>query len=284
MIHDDRICALGEGALWHPTRNQFFWFDILGQKLMTQDATGPRHWHFDQIVSAAGWVSTDELLIAGERNLFRFDLATGAVRPVADLEEDKPQNRSNDGRADRQGGFWIGTMGKGPDKAAGAIYRFYKGEVRKLFDQITVPNAICFTPDGKTAYFADSAEQQVLRVALDAEGWPKGTPEIFLNLQGGASEPDGAVVDASGVIWIAEWRGGRVSAHAPDGTLLRRIDLDHAPHSTCPAFGGPDLTTLFVTSATQGLSAEALLAQPNSGKTFRFDGISTGQPEAQVLL
>ena len=284
MIHDDRICALGEGALWHPTRNKFFWFDILGQKLMSQDASGPRDWQFDRIVSAAGWVSQDELLIAGERNLFRFNLTTGAQTPVAALEADKPQNRPNDGRADRQGGFWIGTMGKQAENGAGAIYRFYKGEVRKLFDRISIPNAICFTPDGKTAHFADSAQRQVLRLRLDAEGWPLGTPEVFVDFQGGGAEPDGAVVDAAGVLWIAEWGAGRVSAFAPDAALLRRVDLDLAPHSTCPGFGGPDLTTLFVTSATQGLSAQALLAQPNSGKTFRFDGIAKGQPEAQVLL
>ena len=284
MIHDDRICALGEGALWHPTRQQFFWFDILGQKLMTRDATGPRDWPFDQIVSAAGWISQDEVLIAGERSLFRLNLTQATQTHIADLEADMPQNRSNDGRADRQGGFWIGTMGKKAEKGAGAIYRFHKGAVRKLFDRISIPNAISFTPDGKTAYFADSMQRQVLRVALDAEGWPLGTPEVFLTLPDGGPEPDGAVVDAAGVLWIAEWGAGRVSAFAPDGALLRHVDLDHAPQSTCPAFGGPDLTTLFVTSATQGLSATALAAQPNSGRTFRFEGISTGQPEARVLL
>lgn len=284
MIHDDRICALGEGALWHPTRQQFFWFDILGRRLMSQDATGPREWAFDEGVSAAGWISADDLLVAGETSLFRFDLATGRKTHLADLEADKPQNRSNDGRADPQGGFWIGTMGKRAEKGAGAIYRFCKGELRRLYDHVSIPNAICFSPDGRTAHFADSAQRQVLRVRLDAEGWPVGTPELFLDFQGFVPEPDGAVVDAAGVLWLAEWGAGRVSAFAPDGALLRQVALEHAPHSTCPAFGGPDLSTLFVTSATQGLLPETLAAQGNSGKTFRFEGISTGQPEAQVLL
>jgi sugar lactone lactonase YvrE len=284
MIHDHRICALGEGALWHPLRQQFFWFDILGRKLMSQDASGPLQWSFEAGVSAAGWVSADDLLIAGETSLFSFNLTTGAQSHLADLEADKPQNRSNDGRADPQGGFWIGTMGKKAEKGAGAIYRFHKGELRRLFDRVSIPNAMSFTADGKTAHFADSMERQVWRVALDAEGWPKAEPELFLDFQGGVPEPDGAVVDAAGVLWLAEWGAGRVSAFAPDGSLLRRVELDHAPHSTCPAFGGADLTTLFVTSATQGLSAETLAAEPNSGKTFRFEGIGKGQPEAQVLL
>lgn len=284
MIHDHRICALGEGALWHPTRNQFFWFDILGQKLLSQDETGPLEWSFDQVASAAGWVSNTELLIAGETSLFRFDLVSGAQSPVAALEPDKPQNRPNDGRADLEGGFWIGTMGKQAEKSAGAIYRFYRGEIRKLFDQISIPNAMCFTPDGKTAYFTDSMERKVMRTALDAEGWPQGNTEVFLNLQGGGAEPDGAVVDAEGRLWLAEWGAGRVSVHAPDGALVQRVDLDHAPHSTCPGFGGPDLTTLFVTTATQGLPPDTLAANPNSGKTFRFDGMGKGQAEAQVRL
>lgn len=284
MIHDHRICALGEGALWHPKRNQFFWFDIMGRKLLSQDATGPLEWQFGEAVSAAGWVSEDELLIAGETSLFRFDMVSGGQSLVVGLEADKPQNRPNDGRADRQGGFWIGTMGKSAEKGSGAIYRFYKGELRKLYDQITIPNATCFSPDGKTAYFADSAERQVMRVGLDAEGWPVGAPELFLSFQDGTPEPDGAVVDAAGQFWIAEWGAGRVSCFGADRSLVRRVALDMAPHSTCPAFGGPEMTTLFVTTATEGMSPESLTANPNAGKTFSFEGISTGQAEAQVLM
>ena len=152
-ILDPRICLLGEGALWHPLRRQFFWFDIINGHLLSQDRTGPRLWRFPEMVSAAGWVSEDVLLIAGERDLFLFDLETEEVEALVDLEADKPGNRSNDGRADRQGGFWIGTMAKeGPEqKGAGAIYRFYKGELRLLFPGISIPNAICFSPDGKIA-------------------------------------------------------------------------------------------------------------------------------------
>ena len=284
MIHDTRICTLGEGALWHPLRQQFFWFDILGQRLLSQDASGPLEWGFDQIVSAAGWVSADRMLIAGENSLFLFDLLTRTSQPLVALEDDKPRNRPNDGRADHQGGFWIGTMGKKAEKGAGAIYRYYRGALRKLYDQVSIPNAISFSPDGKTAHFADSMQRQVLRVGLDAEGWPLGAPEHYLDFSGGVPEPDGAVVDAAGNIWIAEWGAGRVSGFAPDGALIRQVTLNLAPHSTCPAFGGPDLTTLFVTSATQHLSAEALLAHPNSGKTFRFDAVAKGQPEAPVIL
>ncbi len=127
MIHDDRPCELGEGPLWHPERNQLFWFDILSQRLLTRTAEGPLAWAFPHRVSAAGWVDRDRLLIASEVALSLFDLATGQATPVVSLEADTPATRSNDGRADPQGGFWIGTMGKRAEPGAGAIYRFYRG-------------------------------------------------------------------------------------------------------------------------------------------------------------
>lgn len=91
MIFDSRLCELGEGPLWHPIREQMFWFDINNQKLLSQDRDGPREWRFPEIVSAAGWVSEDVLLIAGERDLFLFDLETEEVETLCLLEQDKPK-------------------------------------------------------------------------------------------------------------------------------------------------------------------------------------------------
>jgi sugar lactone lactonase YvrE len=110
-VFDARICGLGEGALWHPRRGQLFWFDILGKRMLTQTPDGPQDWTFAEMVSAAGWLDHDNLLIASETALFRFDLTTGQRHNVVALEANNPATRSNDGRADRQGGFWIGTMG-----------------------------------------------------------------------------------------------------------------------------------------------------------------------------
>jgi sugar lactone lactonase YvrE len=285
MIHDDRICTLGEGAFWHPTRNQLFWFDILGQKLLSQDRTGPRMWRFPEMVSAAGWVSDDVLLIAGERDLFLFDLNTEEVEPLVELEADKPENRSNDGRADRQGGFWIGTMGKdgATRRGKGAIYRYYKGELRVLFPGISIPNAICFAPDGKTAYFADTMEQTVWTVALDAQGWPVGEPKTFLDLSKQGLYPDGAVVDAAGNFHSAQWGASRVAVYSPTGEFLRDYPFP-APHTSCPAFGGPDLTTLYVTTALEEMTPEAIALAPDAGKTFAHPGAGRGLPEPQVIL
>lgn len=283
-VFDDRACHLGEGPLWHPERRQLFWFDILGKRLLTRAGDQTRHWQFDRMVSAAGWIDRDRLLIASETGLFAFDLETGAQTPIVDIETDDSITRSNDGRADPWGGFWIGTMGKKAEPGAGAFYRFHRGELRRLYPAITVTNAICFAPDSSFAFFADTETETVMKVTLDPEtGWPQSEPELFLDLTGEGLKPDGAVIDRNGVMWLAQWGAGRVAAYGPDGRFLRAIAVA-APQTTCPAFGGDDFTTLFCTTARENMDAEALAAHPRSGMTFTANGVAPGQAEHRVVL
>jgi len=276
-VFDPRPCDLGEGPLWHPTRAQLFWFDINGHRMMTSGG----EWQFDRPVSAAGWLAEDNLLIATDRDLIRFHIETGAQEPVAPLEADNPVTRSNDGRADPWGGFWIGTMGKAAEPGAGAIYRYYRGELRRLFPDITIPNAICFAPGGAHAYFADTARGIVWRQALEAnDGWPTGTPEIYLDHGADGPNPDGAVIDAAGNFWCAEWGSARVRCYSPTGAVLRDIALPVSQPS-CPAFGGSDL---YITTAREGLSAEALAEEPQAGQVFVARNVAPGQPEHKVIL
>lgn len=278
MIFDDRPCELGEGALWHPVRNELFWFDILNRTLHSK----AQSWSFAEMVSAAGWISAEELLIASETGLFRFNLATGERAAVASAGS--PATRSNDGRADRQGGFWFGTMGKKAEKGIGAIWRWHGGEVRQLFAGVTIPNSICFTPDGTAAHFSDTAEGKVLKVALDSAGWPKGEPVLWHDFARSGLNPDGAVIDAEGRFWNAQWGEGRVAAYGPDGVFLQAVETPGAPQSSCPAFGGTDLTTLFVTTALEHMDAEARAKHPTSGQLFAFPATGKGLPEPQVIL
>lgn len=276
-VFDDRQCELGEGPLWHPERGQLFWFDILNKRLMSNENGTQNSWQFDEYVSAAGWVSKTELLIASASMLFLFDLETAASRKLSDLEADNPVTRSNDGRADPRGGFWIGTMGFNAEPGAGSIYRFYKGELRKLFGDITITNAISFSPDGRTAYFADTDRQLLQQIALDEEGWPVGTPALFRDFSEEGLFPDGAVVDSEGFLWNAQWGAGRVARYAPDGGFAGEVSFP-AGQTTCPAFGDPDMQTLFVTSAAIGLSGES------DGKTWSSPTGVRGQAEHRVIL
>ncbi len=284
MLFDDRPCRLGEGPLWHPERGQLFWFDILEKRLLTRDASGPRHWQFDHHVSAAGRIDYDRLLIASEVALSTFDIRSGAQDVVVPLEAENPVTRSNDGRADPWGGFWIGTMGKAAEPDAGAIWRYWRGELRQLFAPITISNAICFAPDRRHGYFADTARRTIWRTALDGrDGWPAGEPEVFIDLNAQGLNPDGAVCDAEGNLWIAEWGAGRVACHAPDGHFLRALTVG-GRHASCPAFGGTDLMNLYVTTASDGLPDDVRRAEPENGCTFVLGPDARGLPEHAVEL
>ncbi|MGG7566233.1 SMP-30/gluconolactonase/LRE family protein [Rhodovulum sp. DZ06] len=284
IIHDDRICALGEGPLWHPERQELFWFDITGRRLLSRGGQGARDRALPEMSSAAGWVDRDTLLVATETGLRRHDIDSGESEEVAKLEAGDPVTRSNDGRADPMGGFWIGTMGKRAERGAGAIYRFYKGRLEKLFAEISISNAICFSPDGRTAYFTDTPTRRVMAQALDEDGWPEGAPEVAVDLRGagpGGADlyPDGAVTDAEGFLWIAQWGAGRVARHAPDGRFDRAVSVG-GRHASCPAFGGEGLRTLFVTTATEGIEAP----DAAQGVLYAADPGVAGRPEPRVIL
>ncbi|MEX0282896.1 MAG: SMP-30/gluconolactonase/LRE family protein [Arenibacterium sp.] len=284
FVYDNRICELGEGPLWHPERQQLFWFDILGRRLLAQEDDTLKEWPFDECVSAAGWIDDATLLIASESALLRFDTLSGDRERVADLEVNNPATRSNDGRADPWGGFWIGTMGKNAERGAGAIYRYYRGEVRCLASGITIPNAISFPPDAGFMCYADSLTGVVMRLSLDdATGWPFGEAAPFLDLKPAGLIPDGAVFDAAGHFWVAQWGAGQVASYDSDGKFLRAVEVP-GRHSSCPAFGGPQMRDLFCTSARQGLSADDIASEPKNGMTFCLQDVALGQREAQVIL
>ncbi len=278
-IFDSRACALGEGPLWHPERQQFLWFDILGQRLLAQDADGPREWRFDRMASAAGWIDRDRLLIATETGLAVMDLIDGALTDLVAVEADHPDTRSNDGRADRQGGFWFGTMGKQAQAGAGAIYRYYRGQVRRLFDRVTIPNAICFAPDGQAAFFTDTAQAIIWWQALDGDGWPTGDRQVFLDLGAQGLHPDGAVIDADGGFCCAIWGAGAVIRFDAQGRQTHRITVGGL-HSSCPALGGPDLQQMLVTTALQGID------NPDAaqGLTYLATAPVPGLAEPRVIL
>jgi len=277
-VHDARVCELGEGAFWHPERGQLFWCDILGQRMLSRDETGPREWLLGECVSAMGWVDHDTLLIATETGLRRFDLVSGAHEPLVPLEAYDAGTRSNDGRADPFGGFWIGTMGKAAQPGRGAIWRYYRGVLERLYSGVTIPNAICFSPGGRRAYLTDTPTRRLMVQELDAEGWPEGAPQLFVDLEPEGLNPDGAVVDAEGALWNAQWGAGRVARYLPDGHLDRVVPVPGL-HASCPAFGGPGLTQLFITTAREGIG------HPDAaqGLTYRIETGIRGQAEHRVL-
>lgn len=275
-IFDAHQCSLGEGAFWHPLREELFWFDINAYQLISRS----RKWQFNEYVSAAGWVSRDELLIASQSKIFSFNLQSEVLNKVCDLEPNKPNTRSNDGRADPKGGFWIGTMGIKAELRAGKIYRYYRGSLVELVSDLTIPNAICFSPNGKMAYFADTPTHKIMAVALDDEGWPKTKPSTIIDLTKSGENPDGAVVDSNGNIWNAQWGSARVACYSPKGVLLDQVCLT-ATNTSCPAFAG-ETNKLYCTSAMDGILPNSL--KPSDGQTFEMVVNAIGQLEHQIFI
>jgi len=201
-------------------------------------------------------VARERQLIVAEDGLYVRKRSDGAMQLYRPLEAGNPRTRSNDARVHQSGTFWIGTMGRKAEQGLGAIYALHRGEILRLLPSITIPNAICFSPDGAIGYFADTAENVLYRVALDpSTGLPTDTPKVLLRHRG-VGGLDGAVVDADGCIWNARWGGGCVDIYSPQGTHLRSLHVP-ARQSSCPAFVGPGLSRLLVTSAWQDMDEAA---------------------------
>jgi sugar lactone lactonase YvrE len=278
-------CHLGEGPTYDVATGTAWWFDIReGQLFEAQLGLGQVRVHpLGRMASALGRIDAERQLIVADDGLYIRNLADGALSLYRPLEADNPATRSNDSRVHQSGTFWIGTMGRRAERGAGAIYALHRGEIVRLFPNISIPNAICFSPDGATGYFADSAENVLYRVALDpATGLPSGAPEVLLR-QRGAGDIDGAVVDADGLIWNACWGGGCVDVYSPDGVHQRSIAVP-ARQASCPAFVGADLSRLLVTSAWQDMDDAARAADPGHGQTFLLEVGARGRAEPDVRL
>lgn len=278
----DSRCTLGEGPIWHHQRQRLFWFDIVNATLFEADTAGNivKRFTFAEPASAAGIIDRDTVAVATCGAMVRLDLNTGQTSELAPFEADKPGNRPNDGRVDPTGGFWIGTMGRtgNAEKAPGSVYQFKAGRMTTILRDIRIPNSICFSPDGRTAYFTDAGEV-IRKVAIDAvTGLPAGEWTDFTGCPEGLGHADGSVVDSEGYLWSARWGGSAVIRFSPGGEVDRVVRLP-VSRVSCPAFGGEDLRTLYLTTARQGLSAEELEREPHAGSVFALRVDVPGLPE-----
>lgn len=293
QIFDNRPCYLGEGPFWHPTRQQLFWFDIVNCRLLSRIGKQALTWQFDRNVSAGGWIDKDTILVASETGLTRFNIETGWETPLCPIEENDPSTRSNDGRADPWGGYWLGTMSKTGELHKGKLYRWLPdkigfGELRVLEQGLSTPNAICFDHHQSLAYFSDTKERVIWKTCVDPKtGWPKGRKSVFLDLTATSTrpefKPDGAILDDEGCLWVAQWGAARISRYSSHGNFIYSIDLPTG-HTSCPAFGGDKMKTLFVTTAQEKLPEDRPEWVETAGCTFSVDVSVTGKPEPQIVL
>jgi sugar lactone lactonase YvrE len=279
-------CLLGEGCTYDPATDTAWWLDILERILFQADlASGAVTPHtLPVMASMLAFIDDERQLLATENGLYIRNVADGRLTLHAPLEAGNPATRSNDGRVHPCGALWIGTMGRRAEKGAGAIYRFHRGEMVRLYAGVTIPNAICFSPDGATAYFTDSGEGVLHRVAVDpANAMPIGNPSTLYRQRGGVGSPDGAVVDAEGLIWNARWGGSCIDVYTPAGERARTIRVP-ATQPSCPVFVGRNFGRLLVTTASEAMDERARAADPQHGMTFVLDVGAVGRPEPRVRL
>ena len=266
ILVTDRM-ALGEGPGYDPKNDLIWWFDILGSRLHFLNASNRdrRVIPLPEMASALAVVDEHRQVLSMESGLYFRDTSTGALTLHVEIEADNPVTRSNDGRVHPCGAFWVSTMGKNAEKEAGAIYHVLEGKVTKLFDRLTIPNAICFSPEGDIGYYVDTDNNRLMRVELDPEtGLPEGEPKLFIDTSDKQGGMDGAVCDGDGHIWNARYGAGLLDHYEPDGRLVGRFQLP-ALQPTCPAFIGRDGGWMMVTTAAQNTVPDK---EPNAGFTF----------------
>lgn len=285
-ILSDHACELGEGPTFDPHTQTLYWFNILGKELHELAlATGEKKVHaLPCKASVLARIDAERQLLATERGLMIRDRKTGGLSPYLELEPEHMGNRSNDGRVHQSGALWIGTMGLKAQNGAGSIYHVAGSKITRLFTGISIPNGICFSPDGATGYFTDTRVNRIMRVTLDpATGLPAGEPSVFVDTSDRPGGADGAVCDAEGYVWNARWGQSAIDRYAPDGTHVARYALPTA-RTSCPAFFGENASRMFVTSAFEGATDEERRTDTKAGFTFELGVTVKGRFEPDFRL
>ncbi|MGN6764599.1 MAG: SMP-30/gluconolactonase/LRE family protein [Rhizobiaceae bacterium] len=272
---------LGETPLWAADSGELSWIDIETPRMHHLDMTRkePVTRAFDvKYLGCQALSGPSRRLIATDRQLQFLDLGSGGLQPFLSIDEEG-DSRLNDGRVDRDGRLWIGTMDNGLSARTGNLYRVDPdGTVTRMLSDIIVSNGIAFSPDGGTLYFTDTRRHLSFLFDLDRDDGTISNQRLFADYTQTGERPDGACIDVDGCLWAAFFAGSRVVRYRPDGRIDRIIELP-VTNPTCVCFGGPDLRTLFITTARKFMSGEALAAEPLAGALLAIEGVGQGLPE-----
>ena len=273
--------TVGEGAFWCPEEQAVYWLDVpMPSSIHRLVPATKEHssWPMPEMVTAMAKRRDGTLFVASENGLNIFDPSSGDYRHLAELEPHLPRNRSNDGAPDAKGRFWIGTMQNniGPGGAGipvkgrvGSLWRVEPGMVPfAAMGDLGITNGVAWSPDWTKLYVVDSTLDRIYVSDFDLEAGTVGPRRIF-NDAGDLGTPDGNTVDAEGFLWSARWDGHCVARISPDGAIDRIVAIPASLVTSC-AFGGPDLDTLYVTTARLGIDRETQRRYPQQGGLFAF--------------
>jgi L-arabinonolactonase len=275
---------IGEGPWWAPEEQALYWIDIacrqLYRRILAGDITA---WTLPHRPGCVVGLEGGGLVLASGEGLQRFSVSTG-VTTLLQRVALAPGVRFNEGKTDPSGRLWFGSMQDnfGPndeevalERSEGTLFRVdADGSVAIVEEGVGISNTLCWSPDERRFYFADSLANRLF--AYDYEPMSGGVSgkRVFFE-EAGLGIPDGSAIDVDGCLWNARWRAGMVLRITPDGRIDRRIEIPALQPSSC-AFGGPRLDTLFVTSARNGMSPSALALAPLSGSVFAITGGAQG--------
>ena len=267
----DVKAILGEGPVWVVRESALYWVDINGQAIFRLDGHGSVHrWDTPLRIGSLAPRATGGLVAGTDRGLAFIHLDTGRFDLFANPEENLPGNRFNDGKVDRLGRFWAGTMDNRERAASGTLYRLDPGlHVTTVDEGYRVTNGPAFSPDGTVMYHNDSARQVTYAFDLDRSGNVANRREL-IRFSDGDGYPDGMTVDAEGCLWVAFWDGWCVRRFSPSGDRLAEVRVPVQRPTSC-AFGGEGLRTLYITSARRDLQGTDLANQPLAGGLFAAD-------------
>ena len=273
---------LGEGPLWDPRENALYWLDINKAKIQRRAASGEiKVFQMPFKVTALGLRQSGGFIAATERGFHFWDGKGTKLKFIAHPEDGKAGARFNDGKVDRGGRFWAGTMD--PRSATSALYRLDPDRtVTPMEKGIIISNGLGWDLNNHRMYYVDSLHYVVYVYNFNARKGSLSGRRVFLQVPPEEGQPDGLTVDSQGYIWIAFYDGWRVTRYAPDGKADTQIDLPVA-RPTCPAFGGPALNELYITTAIDGLSNKELAKQPQAGNLFMLKPGVKGLPEPEFL-
>lgn len=273
--------ALGEGPHWDPAADRLFWVDIVGQCFHMLDVNDGRVRSYDtsRAVSFVLPVSSTQVLLGLSNGVYLRDLDTDMEQLIAHVTLPNA-HRLNDGKCDPQGRLWIGTINTSEEPSeTAALYRIKDGKFREIDGGYANANGKAWSPDGRLLYHADTARGIIWQFDYDADCAELSAKRVFANL--GDESPDGLAVDTDGNVYAALFGSSAVVVLTPRGDEVSRIDLP-VPNPTSCAFGGPDMRTLFITTASDGMDDEALRQWPLAGHIFSVDldvsGITSAPP------
>lgn len=285
VVHDEAM-AVGECPLWHAAEASLYWVDIDGFSVhRLHPASGEhRSWRMESEPTALAIDAGGGLMVAMRSGFTHLDTRDGTQTPVVPAPYDTSIIRFNDGKVDAAGRFWVGTLYEPRSEQAAQMFCLEHGTVNlKWSGGMTVSNGLAFSPDQRGMYHTDTTTHRIDRYDFDVASGTASNPQPFQRFSTDRAHnyggrPDGATVDSEGAYWCAMFEGGRVLRFAPDGTLLREVKLP----LRCPtmvAFGGDDLRTLYITSASHKRPAEELAEYPLTGRVLSLRVDVAGLPE-----